>query len=267
MMRFFRTSLLSLGFLATGALAQPLGTVFTYQGELRSSGTPITGDTDFRFRLYDAATSGNQIGPALSLANTSLSEGRFTADLDFGAAAFSAQTRYLEIDVRHPAGSGDFVTLSQRQPMHPAPVAHYALAGNAGPQGPSGIIDGLKAGALTGTLTFGTWTLAPGFATVTLTEPARLYVSTHRIFGTGNNGAVGLSIGVNWRLVGATLPAAPDRQTDLRLPANNRSSFGASTITPVLQPGTYEVGMAYFTTDTNWNSHGFGSTTVLILRP
>jgi hypothetical protein len=169
--------------------------------------------------------------------------------------------------VRHPAGSGDFVTLSQRQPMHPAPVAHYALAGNAGPQGPSGIIDALKNTANTGALTFGAWTLAPGFVTVTLTEPARLYVSTNRALGVSSNGAVGLAIGVGWRLTGGNLAPISERQEGLRLPANTRASFGHSTITPILQPGTYEVGMVYHTTDTNWTNHGAGTTTVLILRP
>ena len=122
---------------ASSASAQ-VGTAFTFQGELKQSGSAATGQADLKFRLFDAETAGNQIGSELSLLSASLAAGRFTADLDFGAGIFDGQARYLEIDVRFPAGSGSFITLSPRQPMRPAPYALYALAGNPGPTGPAG---------------------------------------------------------------------------------------------------------------------------------
>jgi hypothetical protein len=287
-MRWIRTSLVALGLLAGTVLAQPLGSTFTYQGELRSDGALVSGSTDLRFRLYDAAVGGSQIGPTLVLYNASLNGGRFTADLDFGAAAFTAESRHLEIDVRHPAGSGPFVALSQRQPVLPAPVSLYALSGNEGPAGPPGppgpqgdqgpegppgltcVVDAIRSDGMTGALIAnGDWHLVNGFATVTLTEPARLFISSNRAFGTSTLGASGLSVGIGWRVAGSgTTPQQHfDFQTGLALPPNSRASFGHSAITPILEPGTYEVGMLYQTLNPNWVSNNWGVNNVLVLRP
>ncbi|MFM9994241.1 MAG: hypothetical protein ACKVU4_00405 [Phycisphaerales bacterium] len=122
-----------------GTLAQtPVGSAVNYQGELQQSGSPVNGPADFRFRLYTAVVAGTQVGPEVLLDGAPLTVGRFTAALDFGAAAFGADARWLEIDVRSPAGSGSFVTLSPRQRIVAAPVAQFALAGNEGPMGPTG---------------------------------------------------------------------------------------------------------------------------------
>ncbi|MDQ7014442.1 MAG: tail fiber domain-containing protein [Planctomycetota bacterium] len=58
--------------------------------------------------------------------------------LNFGPGAFNAEARFIEIDIRSPAGSGSFTTLATRQPVTAAPVALYALDGNPGPEGPPG---------------------------------------------------------------------------------------------------------------------------------
>jgi len=82
-------SLLS-AFAAVAAKAQaPLTTAFTYQGELASDGAPATGTYDIRYRLYDAADGGTQIGSLLCVDNVEVANGRFTASLDFGVAAFA----------------------------------------------------------------------------------------------------------------------------------------------------------------------------------
>ena len=112
-------------------LAQPLGTAFTYQGELRTSGVPTSGPHDLRFRLYDAASGGNQVGSTICSDDIATSEGRFTIVLDFGSQ-FSGQQRFLEIDVRADTGLGcangaGFITLAPRQPLTGAPNAIFAL--------------------------------------------------------------------------------------------------------------------------------------------
>ena len=99
-----------------------LGTAFTYQGQLKKAGNPVNGNCDFRFSLYD--DSG---GPPIGVQTTTgitVTDGLFTVQLDFGAGAFQGDARWLEIAVRC-AGDGDYVTLSPRQPLTPAP---YALA-------------------------------------------------------------------------------------------------------------------------------------------
>ena len=56
--------------------AVSFGTGFTYQGFLRDSGgTPITDTCDLTFRLYDAATLGNQIGSADVVAGVAVADG------------------------------------------------------------------------------------------------------------------------------------------------------------------------------------------------
>ena len=117
--------------LASAALAQPLGTAFTYQGELRASGVPASGPHDLRFRLYDAVSGGNQVGSTICSDNVATSEGRFTVVLDFGAQ-FAGQQRVLEIDVRADTGldcgnAAGFVPLAPRQPLTASPHAIFAL--------------------------------------------------------------------------------------------------------------------------------------------
>lgn len=101
----------------------PLGTEFTFQGQLSSSGTTAIGNADFRCGLFDALQGGAQIGTTLSHDNVALINGLFTLSLDFGASAFNGEARWLEISVRMPAGSGGFTTLAPRQALSAVPFS------------------------------------------------------------------------------------------------------------------------------------------------
>lgn len=121
----------SLLLVAASATAQPLDTTFTYQGELRTSGSPATGMHDLRFRLYDAPAGGSQVGLTLCADDVAVTEGRFTVFLDFGAQ-FSGQQRFLEVEVRADTGLGcgdptGFVVLSPRQALTASPNAVFSL--------------------------------------------------------------------------------------------------------------------------------------------
>ncbi len=105
--------------------AAPLGSGFTYQGELRSAGAAAQGNHDFEFRLYDAATGGNQIGVSVTRLAVGVSDGLFSTELDFGAAQFAGDAQWLEIRLR-PAGGGAYQTLSPRTPLTAAPYAWAA---------------------------------------------------------------------------------------------------------------------------------------------
>jgi hypothetical protein len=109
--------------------ASPLGTDFTYQGQLKQAGAPASGNYDFVFRLYDAAQGGSQIGSDFVVDDWPVSEGLFTVPLDFGAGAFTAEARWLEVAVRPGAETGPHTVLSPRQALTAAPVALYALGG------------------------------------------------------------------------------------------------------------------------------------------
>jgi hypothetical protein len=115
-------------FIATSSGAQT--TVFTYQGRLNTSGSPANDLYEISFGLYDRATNGNQIATAITLAPVPVTNGLFTAALDFGAGAFTGADRWLEISVTVFGTDQPVVTLQPRQPVTPAPYALYAA--NAG---------------------------------------------------------------------------------------------------------------------------------------
>lgn len=104
----------------------PTGTGFTYQGSLKSGGSPASGNFDFVFTLFDASSAGTQISTPVTLTNQTVTNSLFTVTLDFGSSAFDGNARFLEIAVR-AAGVGSYTTLSPRQPITPAPYALYAL--------------------------------------------------------------------------------------------------------------------------------------------
>lgn len=125
---------LTAGALALPALAQPLGTSFVYQASLSNNGVPASGLHDFRFRLFDAASGGAQIGPELCADDVTLTAGGMTISLDFGSQ-FAGQRRFLEVRVRQDVATdcsdtGGYATLEPLMEITPTPHALFAL--NAG---------------------------------------------------------------------------------------------------------------------------------------
>jgi hypothetical protein len=105
--------------------AAPLGTGFTYQGQLYQDAQPYNGSCDFEFRLWDAADAGLQVGSTLSQSALAISGGQFATELDFGAGVFEGSARWLEVSVQCPAGGGGYVSLG-RQKLAAAPYALFA---------------------------------------------------------------------------------------------------------------------------------------------
>lgn len=106
-------------------------TAFTYQGKLIDGGTSPTATYEMQFKVFDAASSGNQQpqptpvtldftvagGNAVSVTN-----GSFSVSLNFGGGVFTGADRFLEISVRHNS-SESFVPLSPRQQIASNPYA------------------------------------------------------------------------------------------------------------------------------------------------
>jgi len=106
--------------------AAPLGAAFTYEGQLKNGSSSVNGPCDFQFGLWDAVGLGAQVGITQTQTGLAVSNGLFTTQLDFGAAAFEGSARWLAIAVRCPAGSGSYAPLTPRQPVTPAPYASVA---------------------------------------------------------------------------------------------------------------------------------------------
>lgn len=126
---------LMIGFTAAAA---PIGSAINYQGRLTESGGPAQGEFDMRFTLFDANVGGSPVGPTLVFdgvgANPdpiTIVDGLFNVALDFGMAAYSGQSLWINVELRRHA-LGGYVPLSPRQGLSPAPFALFALNGAGG---------------------------------------------------------------------------------------------------------------------------------------
>src|ERR1043165_4063768 len=62
-------------FATTSLQAATLGTSFTFQGQLKDGGSPANGAYDLQFKLFDALTSGTQVGSTQCQDNVSVAGG------------------------------------------------------------------------------------------------------------------------------------------------------------------------------------------------
>lgn len=111
-------------YLAGSSLAQS-GTSFTYQGRMNDNNVQPTRTYLFEFKLFDAATGGNQVGATQSDVTANVVSGVFTVELDFGAVFTSGTNRYLEISVKRDAADS-YTILSPRQRITSAVYAQRA---------------------------------------------------------------------------------------------------------------------------------------------
>ncbi len=106
--------------------AAPLGTAFTYQGQLTTAGVPANGNYDLVLALFDDPTFGSQVGSTVTNSNVAVSNGLFTTAIDFGAGIFNGTAYWLAIGVRSNASGTVFTPLTPRQALNPSPYALYA---------------------------------------------------------------------------------------------------------------------------------------------
>jgi hypothetical protein len=135
------------------------GTAFTYQGQLQNNGLPVNGRYDVTFRLFNASFGGAVIAGPFTNSATSMSNGLFTALVDFGPGAFTGGSNWLELAVRTNGGGG-FSTLAPRQQLTPTPYAMTAenLPGfqiQFNTNGAPNIIEGASNNVVSGTTTIG----------------------------------------------------------------------------------------------------------------
>lgn len=103
-----------------------VGSAFTYQGRLtNAAGNPVDDTCNFRFSLWNDATTGTQTGSTLDMPGIQLEGGLFTAQLDFGPV-FDGTALWLKIEVQC-SGDVAYTALDPRQALTAAPYTLYAL--------------------------------------------------------------------------------------------------------------------------------------------
>lgn len=117
------------------SICTPVGSGFTYQGQLNLNGAPLNDSVDFRFTLWDTDGSligDNMIGGVAAIDNVTVVDGLFSVEVnsaaEFGPNAFNGAARWLEIDVKSSSGS-TYTTLSPRRPLTATPYATFAKGG------------------------------------------------------------------------------------------------------------------------------------------
>src|SRR5688572_14972891 len=175
------------------AAAVPVGSAFTYQGRLVDAGNPANGPYDLRFTLFDAATGGAPVGSPVTVDDVTVGQGLFTVSLDFGAPAFAAEARWLEVAARPGASTGAFTTVGGRQALTPSPFAIRSgttpWTGVSGkPPGFADDVDDDSGGTVTAVSTGAGLTGGPITGTGTVSVATGGIVS-----GMVANGAIGLS--------------------------------------------------------------------------
>lgn len=115
------------------ATAVPLGTGFTYQGQLRQAGVPVEGAVTLRFSLWQAPGSGDppvggvRVGSVQTLTNVPVSGGVFSVALNeggqFGPQAFNGDGRWLQVEVCGDSACSSATVLGPRQALTGVPYA------------------------------------------------------------------------------------------------------------------------------------------------
>jgi len=117
--------------LALAALAHAQSTAITYQGQIEDGAVLASGLHDIRFRLFDAASGGTQLGTTQCVNNVLVVDGLFTTTIDFGQQFAAPGARFLEIEVRRDTGltcanTTGYTLLGPRQPLTATPLANHA---------------------------------------------------------------------------------------------------------------------------------------------
>ncbi len=228
----------------------PLGTVFTYQGRLTDGGGPANGVYDLQFTLFSAETEGTQVGPILTAAGLTVTDGLFTVPLDFGASAFVGNGRWLEIAVR-PASGGSFTALAPRQALTATPNALWSrtAASAATVSGLVNVANGGTGASLTTTGGPGQYVKQtnPGAALTVGTIPAADLTGVVGL-ASGGTGANLAGTGGPGQLVRQSAPGAPLSVGALaasEIPAHTHSAADiASGTLPVARGGTGQTSFA-----------------------
>lgn len=102
--------------------ASPVATKTSYQGQLTDgAGNLLNGNYNLKFRLWDAAVGGRQVGSTITKNSVPVGQGLFSVQLEVDKADFNGQALWLEVEA-----SGE--VLGPRQEILPVPYALHSLS-------------------------------------------------------------------------------------------------------------------------------------------
>jgi hypothetical protein len=108
---------------------QAQSTAFTYQGQLKDGSSPANGTYDLSVSICTAASGGVTSTP-IYVDDLMVTDGLFTAELDFDSSWFNGSDRWLEISVRPGSASNadrsGYTLLAPRQKITPGPYALHS---------------------------------------------------------------------------------------------------------------------------------------------
>lgn len=213
---------------AAPALAQ-VGTAITYQGVLERNGTKVNTPADLRFTLFDAATAGNAVGSQVTRANESISNGLFNVPIDFGVNPYTSDAaHWLQIEVRFPAGSGNYVPMGARQKLTASPFSLATRGINVNPAGRVGIMT--QPFDDSATLTLGT--VPGGFPAASL----RFRGDNNRLWDVAAFSSAGAAFGdFTISRSGLDFPFAIQGDTGNTLMNTAAGNVGIGTTTPIVK--------------------------------
>lgn len=126
---------------AAGASGEPLGSSFTFQGQLQQQGAPANGAFDLSFDLFDQEVAGVPVVAPVLLEDVAVANGLFTVELDFGVAPFAGEQLWLEVAVRPGVSTGGYSGLLPRHKLTANPYALHARTVAAGAVGSDEVDD------------------------------------------------------------------------------------------------------------------------------
>lgn len=124
-------SILLLLFIVSANSAE-LPPTLIYHGKLSESSLPANGRYDMRFSLFDSPTGGNVLASPVDASNLLVTNGEFSAELNFGQSPFDGDSLWLEISVRPSTPpSTEFFILVPRQRLYPVAYSLHSQSANS----------------------------------------------------------------------------------------------------------------------------------------
>jgi hypothetical protein len=99
-----------------------VSSAFTYQGKLNNNGMVVNTNCDFIWNIYADSSGGTSLATDTDT-NQLVANGLFTAVVNVPSSVIDGNSRFVEIQVRCPTGSGAYTTLSPRQELFATPYA------------------------------------------------------------------------------------------------------------------------------------------------